>query len=70
MRDEQVPKPIMLYMPADVYSHYGYAAWRFVSGLEMKAYRVPTNIFKDALDENLTLQDKLQTALNVEVTKK
>ena len=70
MRDEQVPKPIMLYMPADVYGFYGYAAWRFVSGVEMKAYRIPANLFKNVSDEGLTLERNLQVALNVEITKK
>ena len=70
MRDEQIPKPILMYMPNDVYSCYGYAAWRFVSGVEMKAYRIPSNIFKDALDMKMTLQAKMQSAFDVEITKK
>ena len=36
----------------------------------MKAYRIPTNIFKDVLDKGQTLQDKVQAAFNVELTKK
>ena len=70
MRDEHVPKPIMMYMTADVYSCYGYAAWKFVSGLEMKAYRIPANIFKDVLDKGISMQSKIQSAFNVELTKK
>ena len=70
MRDEQVPKPVMIYMPSDVYEWYGYAAWKFVSGLEMKVFRIPSNIFKDVRDQNVTLDSKMQQALNVELTKK
>ena len=70
MRDEQVPKPILIYMPEDVYSWYGYAAWRFVNGLDMKVYRIPGSLFKDVLDKGLSMQAKMQTAVNVEMTKK
>ena len=70
MRDEKVPKPILIYMPQDVYSWYGLASWKFVDGLEMKAYRIPGNVFQQVLDKNASIQTKMQTAFNVELTKK
>ena len=70
MRDEQVPKPIMLYMPSEVYSNYGYAAWKFVNGLDMKVYRIPGSIFKTLVDEKVSMEGKFQVSLNVELTKK
>ena len=52
MRDESVPKPIMVYMPQDVYKNYSYTAWKFLTQAGITGYRIPANVFKEVTDKN------------------